>query len=72
MSHGYVTDITERKQLEDELKLARFTMDNLEEGVHWVQPDGRLWNVNGAACRMLGYTHQELTGRSRSPISTRK
>jgi two-component system sensor histidine kinase/response regulator len=59
--HGYHSDITERKQLEEELKLARFTVDNIEDAVHWVQPDGRLWNVNSAACRMLGYSHEEIT-----------
>jgi two-component system sensor histidine kinase/response regulator len=64
LSHGYITDITDRKRLEGELKLARFTMDNLEDGIHWVTPDGRLWNVNGAACRMLGYSHEEFTALS--------
>ena len=62
--HGYIADITERKKLEEELRLARFTVDNLEDAVHWVQSDGRLWNVNAAACRMLGYTHEELTSLS--------
>ena len=59
--HGYQNDITERKRLEDDLRLARFTVDNLEAAVHWIQPDGRLWNVNAAACRMLGYDHDKLT-----------
>jgi PAS domain S-box-containing protein len=61
--HGYISDITERKRLEEELKLARFTVDNLEDAVYWILPDGRLWNINSAACRMLGYTHDELIGR---------
>ncbi|HEY3838261.1 MAG TPA: PAS domain S-box protein, partial [Bryobacteraceae bacterium] len=64
LSHGYITDITDRKRLEEELRLARFTMDNLEEGIHWVTPEGRLWNVNAAACRMLGYSHGELSSLS--------
>jgi PAS domain S-box-containing protein len=59
--HGYVTDITERKQLEEELKLARFTVDSIDDAVHWILPDGRFWNVNAAACRMLDYTYEEIT-----------
>jgi two-component system sensor histidine kinase/response regulator len=63
---GYIADITERKQLEEKLKLASFTMDNIEEAVCWIQPDGRLWNINAAACRLSGREREELIG---SPLS---
>ena len=54
------TDITARKALENELKLTSFSMDQIEDAVYRILPDARIVRVNGAACRMLGYTREEL------------
>ena len=62
--NGYVgccTDITDRKQLEDELTMASQAVDCIQDAAYWLLPDGRLWKANAAACRMLGYTYEELT-----------
>jgi len=58
---GSCIDITDRKQIESELRLADLTMNRMEDAVYWMRPDGSIWNVNDAACRMLGYAHGELT-----------
>jgi PAS domain S-box-containing protein len=59
--HGFLTDITERKRLENELKLTSFSMDQIDDAVYRTRPDARIENVNDAACGMLGYTRDELT-----------
>lgn len=53
-------DITERKQLEETLQLAQFTLDNAPDGIEWVNADGQFIYVNEANCQALGYTRQEL------------
>jgi len=53
-------DITERKRVEDELGLMRFSIEHAGEAVFWLAPDLRLVYVNNAACQMLGYSREEL------------
>jgi PAS domain S-box-containing protein len=64
-------DITRRKQAEEELKKSeekfRGIFDTINDGIHIneIEPDGKpgkLIAVNDVACRMLGYTHDEMTG----------
>lgn len=55
-----VEDITERKRLEESLRLTQYSIDSTEAVVLWVLSDGRLTYVNEAACRMLEYTREEL------------
>jgi PAS domain S-box-containing protein len=45
---------------EEKLKLLEFSIDNISDAVYWVTLDGRFWNVNAAACKMLGYSREEL------------
>ena len=52
-------DITSRKRAEEQLRLNQLSIDRASEGMHWVSPEGRLLNVNDAACRTLGYTREE-------------
>ena len=57
-------DITERKVLEDALRMTQVSVDAASDAIYWILPDGRIVNVNPAACRMLGYSHEELRGLS--------
>ncbi len=64
---GSAEDITERKDLEDQLRLAqdqyREIFDNAIVGVFQSTPEGRYLTVNPAMAKMLGYgSPQELIG----------
>src|SRR5882724_10274132 len=48
--------------LEKELHLSYFTLENLQEAVIWVDAEGAIFQVNGRACQLSGYTREELTG----------
>ncbi len=54
-------DITERKRMEKALRLTQFSVDQAVEAILWLDPTARIFNVNETACRMLGYSRQELT-----------
>ncbi|MDH4186105.1 MAG: PAS domain S-box protein [Nitrospira sp.] len=53
-------DITDRKQAEEELRLAKFTVDRAVDGIYLVDRQARIMKANDAACTMLGYSHAEL------------
>jgi PAS domain S-box-containing protein len=57
---GCCEDITERRKIEQQLKLTQFTLDHLGDSVFFVQEDASLFYVNDAACEKLGYTKTEL------------
>jgi PAS domain S-box-containing protein len=59
---GAVLDVTESRQIEEALRLTRFTVDSVADAVYWINPQAQIVDVNEAACRMLGYTREELTG----------
>jgi PAS domain S-box-containing protein len=52
----------------DKLKLTDLLIDNLSDSIQWITMDGRFWNVNRAACRMLGYSREELLSLTISDI----
>ncbi|NNG02233.1 MAG: PAS domain S-box protein [Desulfobacteraceae bacterium] len=56
----------ERKRSEQALKESeekyRGILDNIEDGYYEVDPAGNFTLVNGALCKMLGYTVEELMG----------
>jgi len=60
-------DITERKKAEEQLQLLRnengVVLNSMNEGVHWINIDGRIHFENPASARMLGYEESELLGR---------
>lgn len=66
--YGIIMDITERKRIDDMLRLKDFTLGNITDAIYWVTPDGRFWDVNGAAEKMLGYTHDQFLTMSVSDI----
>ncbi|HET6419756.1 MAG TPA: PAS domain S-box protein [Geobacteraceae bacterium] len=63
-----VHDISERKRIEEKLKLTDFSVDNIADAIQWITMDTRFWNFNPAACNMLGYTREELLSMSISDI----
>jgi two-component system cell cycle sensor histidine kinase/response regulator CckA len=58
--YSFVRDITERKNIEKQLRLASFTMSNISDAVYWAASDGRFLDVNESACRMRGYSREEI------------
>lgn len=61
-------DITERRQAERELRLTQFAVDHARGAMFQIDADGRVRYANRAACDMLGYAREDLTGRLLSDI----
>jgi PAS domain S-box-containing protein len=55
-----VEDVTERRRTEESLRLAQHAVDLSADAIFWLRPDGALCYANDAACRLLGYSHEEL------------
>jgi PAS domain S-box-containing protein len=53
-------DVTEQKQNEDYLRKFKITIDNSLDGVLWTNREGNFDYVNKQACKMLGYSYDEL------------
>jgi PAS domain S-box-containing protein len=63
-------DITERKQMEQQLQLAQHAMDNATDPMYWVDTTGKVLYANHAMCRHLGYTRQEVLELHLSDFNT--
>lgn len=61
-------NITERKLLEQSLRLTQLSVDRAAESVFWMTPNGKIVYVNDAACRTLGYTREEIIGKTLTDI----
>lgn len=57
---AYARDITDRKRLEESLRITQTSVDRAVDEINWVGPDGRVLYVNEASCRRLGYSREEL------------
>ena len=57
---GIASDITERKQSEKTLRLAKFSIERAADAIYWIDPQANILDVNEAASLMLGYTRGEL------------
>jgi two-component system sensor histidine kinase/response regulator len=57
---GVVHDITERKQVEDALRLTQLSVDRAADMIHWIAPDGRLLYVSDSNCRRHGFSRDEM------------
>ncbi|APV45123.1 PAS domain S-box-containing protein [Dehalogenimonas formicexedens] len=67
--HGMDRDVTEREKVESALELTQFSVERAADGIYWVEPSGKFMAVNEAACRILGYTSEELRSMSVWDIS---
>jgi len=65
---GIITDITDRKQMEETLRRSeeryRTILDEMADGYFEVDLAGNYTFVNDANCRLLGYPREELIGAS--------
>jgi len=70
---GFIWDISERKQFEDELRLSQelfsSAFNTAPQGMALISPEGRWQEVNDELCRMLGYSRYELLKSSFQTIT---
>jgi PAS domain S-box-containing protein len=54
-------DITARRAVEKRLQFTQYAVDNAADIVFWIRPtDGAIEYANEAACRILGFTREQL------------
>lgn len=53
-------EIRDRKEKEEKLRFTQFAVDHTLDSVFWLGRDGEFIYANNAACRLLGYTMEEL------------
>ncbi len=58
------TSIEDLRTAQQKLQLTDISMNNISDAIHWITKDGRFWNVNQAACRMLCYRRDEYLSLS--------
>ena len=59
-----MVDISKQIERERELSMARFSLDNAGDHIHWFRKDGYHKYANEAACKALGYTSKEMMGKT--------
>lgn len=57
---AFVQDITERKRMEESLRLTQFIFDKAPIGIWRMGKDGGILDVNEQGCAGIGYTKEEL------------
>lgn len=66
--HGYIQDITERKQVRENLERSeakyRTVINNTQEGFWFIGPDNLTLEANEALYSLLGYPREEILGKS--------
>ena len=56
---SFITDISERKRLEERLKLVDYSFRNAATTIHLIKEDGTFYDFNEAAFKTLGYNKEE-------------
>ena len=57
-------EIAERKRAERKLQLTQFSIDNAPDCTFCIEPGGRFSYVNNAACKVFGYSRDEMLSLS--------
>lgn len=68
---GTHTDVTERREREEELRLAATVFDIADEAVVITNPTNEIISVNPAFSAITGYAPQEVLGRNPSMLSAK-
>ncbi|WP_197993004.1 PAS domain S-box protein [Gimesia aquarii] len=55
-----ILDTSEHKHSIYELERYKFATDNTTDAVYWVREDSSFFYVNNSACKMLGYSREQL------------
>jgi two-component system cell cycle sensor histidine kinase PleC len=66
---AFSTDVTERKLAEKNLRLRGLEIEVAEEGIFTFSSGGKILEINGTACRRLGYSRAELLNMSVADIN---
>ena len=61
---AFARDISERKKVRESLMLTQTAIDRASDSIFWVRPDGSFGYVNDEACKILGYSCEELLSMS--------
>ncbi|MFZ6673288.1 bifunctional diguanylate cyclase/phosphodiesterase [Undibacterium sp. Xuan67W] len=69
--HCFVTDITERKQAEKDLRIAAFTFES-QEGIFVTNAEWTILRVNHAFTHITGYDNRELLGHNLEHHTTKQ
>lgn|GEM_PF-831314 len=69
MNQDLAREIEQRQQTQGALLLKQFCIDRATEAIFWVQADGKIFDVNEAACQYLGYSRDELLAFNISDIN---
>ncbi|RNI29249.1 PAS domain-containing sensor histidine kinase [Rufibacter latericius] len=57
---GSANDITRRKQIQEKLRFADFSIERASDAFLWTRADAQIMRVNRATCSLLGYLEEEL------------
>jgi diguanylate cyclase (GGDEF)-like protein/PAS domain S-box-containing protein len=68
--HGFISDITERKQADEHMRLAASVFSNSREGIMITRTDGTIVDVNEAFTHITGYGHDEVVGKNPRLLSS--
>ena len=63
-----VRDITERQKNEHRLRFTQFAVDHIGDAAFWINNEGVFIYVNKEGCRSLGYSLEELKGKTIADI----
>lgn len=67
--HGVMQDITERRRLEEQLKMKSHALDHSSEAHYLIGEQWQFVYANDKACQQLGYSREELLALSLPDIS---